>query len=158
MTAFNEQTCERCGICFEQCPFMQLPVETAKEEISKLIETRSLREVLKNCAGCSYCNIVCPTGSNPYELIREIRLRYTGERGVICTGLITEEIPHNLMAIGLEIDTEDKKRDLNRYDVLRGLRDSPFISGYCKDQIIRKFTHNRWNGILLWWIRALLFW
>lgn len=116
MTAFNEQTCERCGICLEQCPFMQLPIETAKEEISKMIETRSSREVLKNCAGCSYCNIVCPTGSNPHELIREIRLRYYGERGVRCTGLITEEIPHNLMAIGLEIDTEDKKRDLNRYE------------------------------------------
>jgi len=95
---------------------MQLPIETAKEEISKMIETRSSREVLKNCAGCSYCNIVCPTGSNPHELIREIRLRYYGERGVRCTGLITEEIPHNLMAIGLEIDTEDKKRDLNRYE------------------------------------------
>jgi Fe-S oxidoreductase len=95
---------------------MQLPIETAKEEISKLIETRSRRDILRNCAGCSYCNLICPTGSNPYELIREIRLRDYGERGVRCMGLITEEIPHNLMAIGLEIDTEDKKPDLLRYE------------------------------------------
>lgn len=116
MTAFNEQTCQQCGICLEQCPFMHLPIEIAKEEISKMIETRNSRSVLKNCAGCSYCNIVCPTESNPHELIREIRLRYYGEKGVRCTTLITEEIPHNLMSIGLEIDTIDKKRDLNRYE------------------------------------------
>lgn len=116
MNKFNEQTCERCGTCLEQCPFMQLPIEIAKEEISKMIETRSSREVLKNCAGCSYCNIVCPTGSNPHELIREIRLRYYGEKGVGCTMLMTEKIPYNLMSIGLEIDTEDKKQDLNRYE------------------------------------------
>jgi Fe-S oxidoreductase len=95
---------------------MQLPIETAKKEISKLIETRSLREIIKNCAGCSYCNLLCPTGSNPHELITEIRRRYYGERGIRCTALITEEIPHNLMAIGLEIDTEDKKSDLIRYE------------------------------------------
>jgi Fe-S oxidoreductase len=116
MTAFNDQTCERCGKCLEQCPFMHLPIEIAKEEISKMIETRSLREILRNCAGCSYCNIICPTRSNPYELIREIRLRHYGEKGVRCIGLITEEMPHNLMSIGLEIDTEDKKQNLNRYE------------------------------------------
>lgn len=116
MTAFNDQTCERCGTCLEQCPFMQLPIETAKEEISKLIETRDLREILKNCAGCAYCNIICPTGSNPHELIREIRVRQNNERGIRCTGLITEEIPHNLMSIGLSIDTADKKPDLLRYE------------------------------------------
>ncbi|MFX1325492.1 MAG: (Fe-S)-binding protein, partial [Promethearchaeota archaeon] len=116
MTAFNEQTCKRCGTCLEQCPFMQLPIEIAKEEISKLIETRSLREILKNCTGCSYCNLVCPTGSNPHELIREIRVRRNSERGIRCTGLITEEISHNLMSIGLSIDTTDKKPDLLRYE------------------------------------------
>ncbi|MFX1376309.1 MAG: (Fe-S)-binding protein [Promethearchaeota archaeon] len=116
MAAFNDQTCERCGICFEQCPFIQLPIETAKEEISSLIDTRCLRDILKNCAGCAYCNIVCPTGSNPHELIREIRLRHYSEKGVRSTALITEQIPHNLMAIGLEIDSQDKKSDLLRYE------------------------------------------
>jgi Fe-S oxidoreductase len=95
---------------------MQLPIETAKEEIIKLIETRSVQKILKNCAGCSYCNVVCPTGSNPAQLIREIRLRHNSERGIRCTGLITEEIPHNLMSIGLSIDTADKKPDLLRYE------------------------------------------
>ena len=116
MTVFNDQTCERCGKCLEQCPFMQLPIEIAKEEISKMIATRSLGEIFKNCAGCSYCNIICPTGSNPYELIREIRLQHNSEKGVRIIGIITEEMPYNLMSIGLEIDTENKKQNLNRYE------------------------------------------
>ncbi|MFX0012853.1 MAG: (Fe-S)-binding protein [Candidatus Hermodarchaeota archaeon] len=113
---FNEQTCQRCGTCLEQCPFLQMPTESAKAEISKMIETRTSQKIIQNCASCSYCNIICPTDSHPYELIREIRLRDHREKGIRCTALITEEIPHNLMAIGLEMDTESKKQDLIRYE------------------------------------------
>ncbi|MBY8986001.1 MAG: (Fe-S)-binding protein [Candidatus Lokiarchaeota archaeon] len=116
MNVFNEQTCQRCGTCLEQCPFLKLPIESAKEEISKLIETRYSRTVLKGCAGCSYCNLICPTGSRPYNLIREIRSQYSREKGVGCMALISEEIPHNLMSIALETDTEEKKRNLNQYE------------------------------------------
>ncbi|MBY9014052.1 MAG: (Fe-S)-binding protein [Candidatus Lokiarchaeota archaeon] len=116
MNIFNEETCQRCGTCLEQCSFLRLPIESAKEEISKMIETRDSRKIIKNCAGCSYCNIVCPTGSSPYELIREIRLRTYREKGVRSLSLITEEMPYNLMSIGLEIDTEEKKRDLIQYE------------------------------------------
>jgi Fe-S oxidoreductase len=112
---FNEETCQRCGTCLEQCPFLRLPVESAKKEIVKMIETRKSRKIIKNCASCSYCNIICPTESNPYDLIREIRLKNYRENGVRCISLITEEVPHNLMAIGLEIDTEVKSRDLKEY-------------------------------------------
>ena len=113
---FNEQTCQRCGTCLEKCPFLHLPVERAKKEIDKMIETRYSRKILKSCASCSYCNVVCPTGSNPYDLIREIRLRNYSENGVRCTSIIMEEMPHNLMDIGLEIDSEEKKIDLLKYE------------------------------------------
>ena len=113
---FNEQTCQRCGTCLEKCPFMHLPVESAKKEITKMIETRSSRKILKSCASCSYCNVICPTGSNPYDLIREIRLKNYQENGVRCTSIIMEDMPHNLMDIGLEIDKQEKKRDLLIYE------------------------------------------
>jgi Fe-S oxidoreductase len=113
---FNEQTCTRCGICLEQCPFLRLPIEEAKIEIAQMIETRSSQKILKNCASCSYCNVICPTMSSPYDLIREIRLQNYRTNGIRCTALITEEVPHNLMSIGLEIDTETKKRDLLIYE------------------------------------------
>ncbi|MFX1558340.1 MAG: (Fe-S)-binding protein, partial [Promethearchaeota archaeon] len=113
---YNEKTCQKCGTCLEQCPFLHLPIESAKIEISKAIETRNSEKIISNCASCSYCNTVCPTGSNPYELIREIRLQNHREKGVRCTALIDKEIPHNLMSIGLEIDTEAKIQDLNLYE------------------------------------------
>jgi heterodisulfide reductase subunit D len=113
---FNAQTCERCGTCLEKCPFLHLPIESAKKEIDKMIETRKSRKILKSCASCSYCNVICPTGSNPHDLIREIRLKNYSENGVRCTSIIMEEMPHNLMDIGLEIDNEEKKRDLLHYE------------------------------------------
>jgi Fe-S oxidoreductase len=113
---FNEQTCQRCGTCLEQCPFLRLPIESAKKEIIKMIETRISRKIVKDCGSCSYCNVACPTESNPYDLIREIRLQNYRENGVRCISLISEEIPHNLMAIGLEMETETKKRDLMKYE------------------------------------------
>jgi Fe-S oxidoreductase len=113
---YNENTCERCGTCLEQCPFLQLPTESAKQEISKMIETRNSQKIIKNCASCSYCNVICPTGSNPYSLIREIRLKNYRENGVRSIGLITEEISHNLMSIALEINTDEKQRALHIYE------------------------------------------
>ncbi|MDX1799074.1 MAG: (Fe-S)-binding protein [Candidatus Lokiarchaeia archaeon] len=113
---YNENTCERCGTCLEQCPFLHLPTESAKREISKMIETRTSGKIIQNCASCSYCNVICPTGSNPYSLIREIRLKNYRENGVRSIGLITEEIPHNLMSIALEINTDEKQRGLHKYE------------------------------------------
>ncbi len=113
---FNENTCLQCGLCLEQCPTMQLPIEIAKEEIHKMIETRRSERIIKTCIGCSYCDVICPTESNPSALRREIRLKNNRENGVRSIGIITEEMPHNLMSIGLEIDTEEKQRELIKFE------------------------------------------
>lgn len=112
---FNEETCELCGTCLSQCPFLQLPIEKAKEEISRMIETRTSEEIIKNCAGCSYCNTICPTQSNPAGLRKEIKLRKNREQGVGSLLLISEEVPLNLMSIGLELETEEKMQNLKKY-------------------------------------------
>lgn len=112
---FNEKTCQRCGICLEQCPFMQLPIEKAKEEILLMIETRKSKKIIQNCAGCSYCNVICPTQSNPWALRKEIRLRHIHERGVSSLPLISEEMPHNLMSISYEVDSIEKSKDIEKY-------------------------------------------
>ena len=112
---FNEETCERCGTCLFQCPFLQLPMEKAKEEIPRMIETRSSEEIIKNCAGCSYCNTICPTQSDPAGLRKEIKLRKNREEGVGSLLLISEEAPLNLMSIGLELETKEKEENLKKY-------------------------------------------
>jgi Fe-S oxidoreductase len=111
---FNEETCERCGICLSECPFLQLPIEKAKEEISKMIETKT-SEIIRNCAGCSYCNTICPTQSNPAELRKEIKWRKNRKEGVGSLTLISEEVPLNLMSIGLDVESDEKKNNLKIY-------------------------------------------
>ena len=112
---FNEATCQQCGVCLVQCPFLELPIEQAKEEISHMIKTRTSRKIIKNCAGCSYCDIVCPTKSNPSALRKEIRLKNIHEKGISSLAFITEDMPHNLMSIGFEVNNEEKRPDIENY-------------------------------------------
>ena len=112
---FNEETCERCGACLSQCPFFGIPIEKAREEISRMIKTRTSEEIIENCAGCSYCDTICPTQSNPYGLRKEIKLRRNRDEGVGSLFLISEEVPLNIMSIGLGLETEEKKENLKKY-------------------------------------------
>ncbi|MDY6795054.1 MAG: (Fe-S)-binding protein [Actinomycetota bacterium] len=68
---FNEEACTRCGLCFSQCPVMDLPVKTARKKISHLVEGRPSKHVLRRCASCFACDHICPYGCNPTELILE---------------------------------------------------------------------------------------
>ncbi|TFF86850.1 MAG: (Fe-S)-binding protein [Promethearchaeota archaeon] len=69
--AFKEELCDRCGICLNKCPVLQLPLDEAKSEIQKLIEGDLDSRVLKDCTTCFSCNLYCPQKANPYQLILE---------------------------------------------------------------------------------------
>ncbi|MHA1209333.1 MAG: hypothetical protein ACTSSA_10015 [Candidatus Freyarchaeota archaeon] len=73
-----------------------------------MIETRESEKIIRNCAGCSYCNTICPTQSNPTELRKEIKLRKNLLERAGSLLLISEELPLNLMSIGLELETDSK--------------------------------------------------
>ena len=81
---FIEENCERCGTCLTDCPYLHLTTEQAKEEINNMIKTRSTGEIINNCIGCSYCNTLCPTTSNPNDLIREIWYKNISKQGFPC--------------------------------------------------------------------------
>ncbi|NLA26083.1 MAG: (Fe-S)-binding protein [Firmicutes bacterium] len=66
---FNEEACTRCGLCFSECPVMELPLKRAKEEIERLIAGEPTNHVLRKCASCFACNYLCPEGCNPAELV-----------------------------------------------------------------------------------------
>ncbi|MEM2983693.1 MAG: (Fe-S)-binding protein [Candidatus Jordarchaeaceae archaeon] len=112
---FNEATCKQCGKCLSQCPFLEMPEQRAKEEITQMIKTRMSEQIIKNCAGCSYCNSICPTQSNPSDLRKEIKLRKNRAEGVGSLLLINEQVPLNLMSIGLELETQEKMENLKKY-------------------------------------------
>jgi Fe-S oxidoreductase len=66
---FNEQECTRCGICFHKCPFMELPLDEAKQEIVRAIYGAPSERLLQSCASCLACTEICPRGNDPYDLI-----------------------------------------------------------------------------------------
>jgi Fe-S oxidoreductase len=67
---FREDLCDRCGDCFVACPYLELPREEAKSEIAGLIEGGSSR-AMDACNTCHTCDVVCPNGAGPYELVLE---------------------------------------------------------------------------------------
>ena len=107
---FNEQTCKQCGACLSQCPVMEMPPEQARAEIAKMVEARSFSELIKDCIGCSYCDTICPTQSNPSALRKEIMEQQPREPGISPMGMICEDVPNNMMAIALKHEREEKKK------------------------------------------------
>lgn len=112
---FNRETCKRCGVCLMLCPFLEMPKQEARDEITRMIETLESKITLKNCAGCGYCDVICPTQSNPSELRKEIMLRKSRERGLSSLAIISEQVPWNLMSIGLEFEKEAKQKALEAF-------------------------------------------
>jgi len=78
---FDEQACTQCGICLHKCPFMELPLTEAKEEIVRAIAGSPSQRLLESCASCLACTELCPQGNDPYDLILSLlekRYRATG--------------------------------------------------------------------------------
>jgi len=67
---FREDLCDRCGDCFVACPYLELSPKEAKREIAHLIDHGSSR-ALEVCNTCHTCDLVCPRGADPYELVLE---------------------------------------------------------------------------------------
>lgn len=112
---FIEEDCTFCGACLAECPFLEMSLEDAREEIARLIRTREPGDMSRDCAGCFYCDVVCPVEANPSHLMREVRSAKARGKGASCLSLMTEEVPCNIMSVGLEFETEEKARDLNAY-------------------------------------------
>jgi Fe-S oxidoreductase len=81
VSAFYEEKCDLCGLCFNKCPVMKLPLNIAKEEVQNLIEGKESKHVLYKCDSCLSCNWYCPQGANPYNLVLEGWNRLYKKRG-----------------------------------------------------------------------------
>lgn len=69
---FRDDLCDRCGICFQRCPVLQLSPDEAKREIETLIQgDTDVSLVLQRCVTCNICDFACPQNANPYGLILE---------------------------------------------------------------------------------------
>jgi len=69
---FRDDLCDYCGLCFERCPVLQLPVEEAKQDIKALVRGDTNASLaFQWCTTCNTCDLICPVQANPYELILE---------------------------------------------------------------------------------------
>jgi len=113
--SFIEENCEGCGTCLAECPYFDLSKEEAKREVIDLIETKNLSESIKRCIGCAYCDTVCPTKSNPRELIREVSIIKFQSQGLPCFYLPHEKIEFNDATIALNLGGEELKKKVHQY-------------------------------------------
>ncbi|MDD5667049.1 MAG: (Fe-S)-binding protein [Actinomycetota bacterium] len=69
---FREDSCDRCGICFQRCPVLELAEDEAKRQIDILIRgEKDASLVLRRCVTCNICEFACPRDANPYGLVLE---------------------------------------------------------------------------------------
>lgn len=107
---FDRESCDRCGICFSQCPEMGLPIEIAREEIDLAIKGRP-RYVLDRCTSCRVCNALCPNDCNPWGLVSTLRNYICEGRGVSSLfGLLAPHFPPNVFtALREKLPARDKE-------------------------------------------------
>ena len=67
---FYEEKCTLCGDCLALCPYLDYSGEQAREEFKKLIDGLPT-PVTAQCITCAACNMFCPEGANPFDLIND---------------------------------------------------------------------------------------
>ncbi|WXG39665.1 MAG: (Fe-S)-binding protein [Candidatus Freyarchaeum deiterrae] len=67
---FDEEKCTLCGECLMKCAYLAYPEEKAKAEFKKLIDSEPT-SVTAECITCAACNMYCPEGANPFDLINQ---------------------------------------------------------------------------------------
>jgi Fe-S oxidoreductase len=112
---FDRDTCKACGTCLVECPYLDITRKGATEEVTRLVQEEGAGEIIRSCTVCGYCDIICPTGSNPSHLREEILLARNRGKGVSCLWLMSEDVPANLMTVGLEFEREEKSKRLALY-------------------------------------------
>ena len=76
---FTEEKCkmDTCGMaCLTKCYYMDYSEEKAKEEFKKLIKGEP-SPITSECITCCACNMNCPEGADPFDLISR-RMEETG--------------------------------------------------------------------------------
>ena len=119
---FDEQACTRCGICLHKCPFMELPLKEAKEEIVRAIYSSPSQRLLESCASCLACTELCPQGNDPYDLILSLlekRYRATGlpKKGGV---LLPYQQPNLWSYVQACIPADEKQQLLRLGEPVRG--------------------------------------
>jgi Fe-S oxidoreductase len=107
---FKEDKCDRCGVCFERCPVLELEKDAAKREIETLIRGDSAASlVLQRCVTCNICDFACPRQANPYGLILERHHQEGKAQGLpYMAKFIFPNEPENMWTCTRELMSQDE--------------------------------------------------
>ncbi len=64
----SSESCKLCGACLSACPVLNLEGDRAIAE-KQLLNSGQPSMVLEKCTTCLSCDLYCPNGCDPYELI-----------------------------------------------------------------------------------------
>ncbi|MBN2282405.1 MAG: (Fe-S)-binding protein [Deltaproteobacteria bacterium] len=101
---FYEEKCTLCGECLMKCEYLAYPEEKAKAEFKKLIDGEPT-PVTAECITCVACNMYCPEGANPFDLINQ-RQEETGTFNVKEQSLAMMSMADQLPSQVIEGDPE----------------------------------------------------
>lgn len=130
---FKEDLCDRCGICFQRCPVLELPENKAKQEIKKLINgdvDNSL--VLQTCVTCNICDFACPQHANPYGLVLERHNETRKKQGLpFMAKFIFPNEPENMWTNTRLLMGEDERSLLHFWEEnLKNPREEVLLTGF----------------------------
>jgi glycerol-3-phosphate dehydrogenase subunit C len=82
----NFEHCIRCTICVENCPVFRVNPEFPGPKQSgpdsqrfRMTGERSVDSWVSLCSQCKRCEVACPYGVNPAEIILKAQIKYAGE-------------------------------------------------------------------------------
>ncbi len=82
----NFEHCIRCTICVENCPVFRVNPEFPGPKQSgpdsqrfRMTGEKSVDSWVSLCSQCKKCEVACPYGVNPAEIILNAQIKYTGE-------------------------------------------------------------------------------
>lgn len=113
---FVRERCDFCGLCFSECPVLQLPRDTAQNEIRRLVE-QGYSYVTHHCTGCMACNSICPQHADPHTLIVSTwRKRYESRGLPARARLVLPYHKKNLHATGITVLPEREKALVRQWE------------------------------------------
>ncbi|MBN2159745.1 MAG: (Fe-S)-binding protein [Spirochaetes bacterium] len=130
---FREDRCAGCGACLAACPVVELPENAARLDRDRAIRGRFAESLsLSLCTTCNACDLVCPEGASPYELVLE---RFDAEynaKGL--PGIARMVFPNeywNIWTLLRPLMTEQEIRDMDNWaDALRGRHRTVMLTGF----------------------------
>jgi|GEM_PF-6827207 len=98
---------------FLECHVVDLDLEASKKEMLAL-RSREKTPILKECASCFTCNIVCPKEANPMDPISFFRKeRYDEDAPPGIAKLTIPKYPSNMYGLASKLCSEDEKEVLH---------------------------------------------